>query len=70
MNVEVGAVSVIGVSLPDAIVTVNGEIVSVNVFGVFRVTLLLEEGPNIIEVIASDLLGNASTVRRTIVWVK
>jgi bacillopeptidase F len=70
VNVEDGAVTVIGVTPPDAIVTVNGGVVSVDVVGVFRVVLLLEEGPNIIEVIASDLLGNATTVQRTVVWVK
>lgn len=70
VNVEDGVVTVIGVTPPDAIVTVNGEVVSVNVFGVFRVVLPLEEGPNIIEVIASDLLGNTATAQRTVVWVK
>ena len=70
VNVEDGVVTVIGVTPPDAIVTVNGEVVSVNVFGVFRVVLLLAEGPHIIEVIASDLMGNATTAQRTVVWVK
>lgn len=70
VNVEDGVVTVIGVTPPDAIVTVNGEVVSVNVFGVFRVVLLLVEGPNVIEVIASDLLGNGATAQRTVVWVK
>ena len=68
-TVDVGSISVIGTTSPDAVVTVQGAVASVNAFGVFRSALVLEEGPNLIEVVASDLLGNSGTIQLTIVWV-
>jgi len=48
-----------GLTTADAIVSVNGVIVDVQPDGTFELTLLLEAGPNIVEVVASDLSGNS-----------
>ncbi len=47
-----------GQTTADAIVSINGVIVPVDETGVFEVPLVLEEGPNQIVVVASDLDGN------------
>lgn len=47
-----------GRTTADAIVSVNGVIVEVQADGTFELTLVLDEGPNIVEVVASDLGGN------------
>ena len=56
--VTTSPVRVSGTTVPDAVVSVNGEIVEVDEQGSFTTMVALEEGPNIIEVIASDLEGN------------
>ncbi len=47
-----------GKTSPDAIVSINGVMVPVDIDGNFQVHLALEAGPNIIEVVASDPDGN------------
>ncbi len=56
-GVEIGAVGVLGKTRPDAVVAVNGVLVEVDATGTFRHDLILEGGANLIEVVASDLLG-------------
>ena len=51
-------VTVGGRSSPDATVSVNGHLALLDPTGQFNVSLPLTEGPNLIEVIASDLAGN------------
>lgn len=52
-----------GQTSPDAIVSINGVIVPVDDNGHFEVPMMLDPGPNVIEVVASDLDGNqVSTV--------
>jgi len=58
-TVKSASVPVIGTTNVDAVVTVNGVPVEVDVLGIFSISVTLEEGPNVIEVMASDLLGNA-----------
>ncbi len=48
-------VTVSGKTAPDAVVSVNGVIVEVDPLGEFSASALLLEGPNTIEVVASDL---------------
>jgi hypothetical protein len=55
--VNVPEVEVIGEAEPETVITLNDEIVVVDESGTFSVTLLLDEGPNEIEVVASDLEG-------------
>jgi len=57
-TVNSASVPVIGTTNVDAVVTVNGVLVEVDVLGIFSISVTLEEGPNVIEVTASDLLGN------------
>jgi len=47
-----------GRTAPDAIVSVNGVIVEVQSDGTFELTLALDPGPNLVEIVASDLDGN------------
>lgn len=58
---EIGAVRVLGVTRPDAMVAVNGIPVDVAADGTFQHDLILEEGPNLVEVVATDLLGQAES---------
>ncbi len=51
-------IPVSGTTSPDAVVSVNSEMVEVDERGNFSTMVTLEEGPNIIEVIASDFEGN------------
>lgn len=52
-----------GQTSPDAIVSINGVVIPVDETGAFEAPLKLDPGPNVIEVVASDLDGNrVSTV--------
>ena len=62
-------VEVIGITTPGAVVSINGELVDVNEEGNFTMMVVLEEGPNIIEVIASDLEGNQESHTLVIIYV-
>ncbi|GAI18785.1 unnamed protein product [marine sediment metagenome] len=57
-TVTSSAIPVSGTTSPDAVVSVNSEMVEVDERGNFSTMVTLEEGPNIIEVIASDFEGN------------
>lgn len=48
-----------GLTSPDAIVSVNGVIVAVQPDGSFELTLVLDLGPNLVDIVASDLDGNS-----------
>ncbi len=50
-----------GRTSPDALVSINGVIVPVDVDGAFEAMLALDPGPNLIEVVASDLDGNETS---------
>jgi hypothetical protein len=52
------SITVRGVTSPDAIVSINGVIVPIDELGNFNVPLILTPGPNVVEVVASDLDGN------------
>ncbi|MBT4072586.1 MAG: hypothetical protein HOE75_02760 [Chloroflexi bacterium] len=47
-----------GITSPDAVLSINGVIIPINDDGSFEVTLALTEGPNLLEVVSSDLSGN------------
>jgi len=68
--VEVGSVEVSGRTSPGAVVSVNDEITMADTQGIFTITITLEEGPNIIEIIASDEEGNEATTSLTVTLVK
>ena len=44
-----------GETTPDAVVSINGDAVEVDVLGQFAALVELIEGPNLIEVVASNL---------------
>ncbi len=55
IEVKEPSILVVGVTSPDVIVGVNGIPVEVNARGVFSTTVPLEEGDNLIEVVATDI---------------
>ena len=63
--------SVAGRSSPDATVSVNGQLAVVKPSGDFATArpLTMEEGPNLIEVIASDLTGEVRTLVLTVIYI-
>ena len=48
-----------GITSADAIVSVNGVILEIQPDGTFELTLALDPGPNIVDVVASDLDGSS-----------
>ena len=67
--IDADKVEVRGRTSPDAVVSINGELVEVDEEGNFTMMVVLEEGPNIIEVIASDLEGNQESHTLVIMYV-
>jgi Glucodextranase, domain B len=61
-------VEVIGSTAAGAVVTINDEILIMNTDGQFKSTVPLEEGPNLIEVIASDEDGNETSLLLTVIY--
>jgi hypothetical protein len=60
---------VAGRTEPDAVVSVNGNIVTgIDEDGNFATAVSLLDGPNLIEVIASDYAGNQSTQTLTVIY--
>ena len=51
-------ITLIGGTRADAVVGVNGTPVEMNALGIFSTTVTLEEGPNFIEVVATDIRDN------------
>ena len=68
--VDVGSVEVRGHTSPGAVVSVNDEITMADTRGIFAVTIILEEGPNIIEIIASNEEGDEARTSLTVTLVK
>ncbi|MDD5510392.1 MAG: hypothetical protein PHI12_06265 [Dehalococcoidales bacterium] len=61
-------VTVKGITNTDAVVSVNGNIVSVDETGDFSGPVALDPGPNLIEVLASDFYGNSASVLITVIY--
>lgn len=55
-----------GLTSPDAVLSINGVIIPINDDGSFEVTLALTEGPNLLEIVSSDLFGNQES---RVLWV-
>ena len=68
--VNVAQVTVRGATQPDATVSVKGKVVLVDERGRFAETVSLSEGPNIIDVVASDLSGNQLSKSLAIVYLR
>lgn len=63
-------IEVKGTTEADAVLSVNGVTVDVNPDGSFSTMVTLEEGPNSIEVLASDFEGNEGSAILTVIYVK
>ena len=57
-----------GVTNADAVVSIDGKMVSVDASGNFSELVTLDLGPNLIEVLASDFYGNSATVTITLIY--
>jgi hypothetical protein len=66
--VNVPEVEVIGEAKPETVITLNDEIVVVDESGTFSVTLPLEEGLNVIEVVASDPQGHETSLELEVTY--
>ncbi len=65
--VNTNPVTVTGQSIPGAIVSINGDLADIDAKGNFNLIIQLDEGPNILEIVASDDNGNqVDTVLRVI----
>ena len=62
-------ISVAGSTTPDAVVSINGEAVEVDIDGAFSAQVILEEGPNSIEVVASNLQGEQGNVILALIYL-
>jgi uncharacterized protein YfaP (DUF2135 family) len=67
-TVSTATVQVKGVTAADATVDVNGIMVDVGADGAFSTTVTLEQGPNSIQVTASDSQGNESSQIITVIY--
>ena len=56
--VDTSPIPVRGITSPGAEVSINGELIDVDGQGSFAAMVELEEGPNVIEVVATDYEGN------------
>jgi hypothetical protein len=61
-------VDVLGTAPAGAVLNINDEILLVGDDGQFKATVSLEEGPNLIEILASDVDGNESSLFLTITY--
>jgi hypothetical protein len=65
---RVSPVSVIGQTAPNAVVSVNDVVTIANPQGRFNVSIPLQEGPNVLEVIASNSAGEEVYVILTVLY--
>lgn len=54
-------VTITGTTTPDALVSINGQIVAVELDGSFSTTLSLDPGPNFVEIVSSNLRGQETS---------
>ncbi len=66
--VNTAQVQVSGTASPGDVVSINDDVVLVGADGQFQTTITLTEGPNLIEVIASDDAGNEKTMELTVTY--
>lgn len=66
--VNTAQIEVSGIASAGAVVTVNDNIIIVGADGQFKTTIALDEGPNLIEIIASNDAGSETSVELTITY--
>lgn len=71
MVIDSDTITVVGITSPDATVSVNGNLVTPDVAGRFAVdlTIMPWENPLAIEVIATSLTGESSSLVRTVIFI-
>lgn len=67
-TVNTSQITVSGTASPGEVVTVNDNIILVGADGKFQTTISLDEGPNLIEIIASNNAGNETSVELTVTY--
>lgn len=67
--VTTSTIHVSGMTTVDAVLSINGEIGEIDEHGNFSTVVTLDEGPNYIEVIASDLEENQEVVTLLIIYL-
>lgn len=67
---DTSTVEIQGMTTPGAVVSANSEFATADSQGNFSVAVLLDEGPNIIEVFASDDSGNQANLTLTVSYIK
>ncbi len=68
--VATNKIAVAGNTSPDAVVSINEEILVADSNGNFSTTITLAEGPNIIQIIASDDAGNTAEAMIIVTYEK
>lgn len=68
VTVNTDLLTVRGEAPPETVVTVNDDILVVGADGKFESDVALEEGPNVIEIVASDLEDNEVTFIVTVTY--
>ncbi len=58
-----------GQTTPDAVISLDGQTVEVDVQGEFVAEISLEEGPNIIEIVASNLAGMQESTLLSVIYI-
>jgi len=66
--VDAPQIEVQGSAPTDTVVTIDDQILIVGADGQFRASLSLDEGPNVIEIVASDAQGNEVTSTLTVIY--
>jgi len=68
--IEDSAVTVSGITTPDALLSINGQPVEVNLDGSFTADLQLDPGPNFVEIVSSNLRGEETSRVLSVVSVQ
>jgi hypothetical protein len=68
--VDTDTVEIKGTSGPCAVVSANSEFTTADSQGNFVIAVMLDEGPNVIEVFTSDESGNEANLTVTVSYVK
>ena len=58
-----------GLTTPDAVVSIDGQTIEVDAQGEFTVEVSLQAGPNIIELVASDLTGEQKSALLSLIYL-
>ena len=58
-----------GQTTPDAVISIDGQSVEVDVQGEFVAEVSLEPGPNILEIVASDLAGSQESILLSVIFI-